>query len=352
MPKRKRNALRKRYITSIGFIVLIVVAILAYRVLNKIYGSNVRLKEKETTHIYIPTGSAKKDVIQMLDTSNIIQSMNNFKWLAEKKNYYSHIHPGRYLIEDGMSNNALINLLRSGRQNPVDLIFNNIRKKEELAGIVSDQIEADSSIIISLLNDKEYLQQYGFNPQTAPAMFIPNTYELYWNTSAREFMERMHSEYERFWDEAKRNKAEKIGLSPVEVTTLASIVEEETTKAEEMPRIAGVYMNRLEKGMPLQADPTIKFAIGDFSVNRILDKYLESDSPYNTYKYAGLPPGPISFPPIAAIEAVLNYEDNDYLYFCAKPDFSGYHNFSKSHNQHIRNAKKYQEALNQKRIME
>ncbi|MFW5916707.1 MAG: endolytic transglycosylase MltG, partial [Bacteroidota bacterium] len=181
--------------------------------------------------------------------------------------------------------------------------------------------------------------------------FIPNTYEFYWNTSAREFIERMHKEFQRFWDKEKKLKAEKIGLNPVEVTTMASIVEEESTRSEEMPRIAGVYINRLERGMRLQADPTIKFAIGDFSVNRILDKQLKTDSPYNTYKYTGLPPGPISFPHIAAIEAVLNYEEHDYLYFAAKPDLSGYHNFSKTHNQHIRNAKKYQEALNQKKIM-
>lgn len=325
---------------------------MAYSIYDKIFGSNISLKDEKNTHINIPTGSTKEDVITILDTSNVIQNMSDFRWLAEKKNYQNHIHPGRYLIKDRMSNNALINMLRSGQQDPVDVVFNNIRKKQELAGVISQQIEADSLIITQLLNDDQYLQQYDMTSQTVPALFIPNTYEFYWNTSAREFIERMHREYKRFWNKERTNKAKKIGLSPVEVSILASIVKEETTKADEMPTIAGVYMNRLEKGMRLQADPTIKFAIGDFSVNRILDKYLEQDSPYNTYKYAGLPPGPISFPSIKAIDAVLNYEHHNYLYFSAKADFSGYHNFSKTHYQHIRNAKKYQEALNQKRIME
>ncbi|MCF8335524.1 MAG: endolytic transglycosylase MltG [Bacteroidales bacterium] len=351
MSKRKKRKLRRQYITIIGSVILIVGAVMAYGLYSKIYGPNIHLKEKETAHIYIPTGSTEKDVLRILDTSNVIQDMSDFKWLAEKKNYQNHIHPGRYQIKNGMSNNALINLLRSGQQDPVELTFNNIRRKRALAGVVSKQIEADSSDIIRLLNDGEYLQQYDVTPQTVPALFIPNTYEFYWNTPAPKFIERMHREYKRFWNEERKNKAEKIGLSPIEVSTLASITEEETNKKEEMPTIAGVYINRLEKGMRLQADPTIKFAIGDFSVNRILDKYLEHDSPYNTYKYAGLPPGPISFPSIAAIEAVLNYENHDYLYFSAKPDFSGYHNFSKTHYQHIQKARKYQEALNEKKIM-
>ncbi len=352
MVKGREKFLQKRYIAGIGFIILIVGIVIAYNIYDKIYGSNIELKDKKQGYLHIPTGATKEDVLRILDAGDKIQNMDDFKWLAEKKNYYRHINPGRYLIKDGMSNNALINKLRSGDQDPVDLIFNNIRKKSELAGVVSKQIEADSVAILHLVNDKDFLQQYDFNPQTAPAMFIPNTYEFYWNTSARAFIEKMHREYQRFWDEDRKSKAEKIGLTPVEVTTLASIVEEETTKEEEMPKIAGVYMNRLEIGMRLQADPTIKFAIGDFSVNRVLDKYLEINSPYNTYKYAGLPPGPISFPPIAAIEAVLNYENHDYLYFAAKPDFSGYHNFSRTHRQHIINARKYQKALNEKKIME
>ena len=352
MLKRKKKFLQKRYIAGLGFIILIVGIVIAYNIYDKIYSSNIELKDKEYDYLYIPTGATKKDVLRIIDASDRIQNMDDFKWLAEKKNYYSHINPGRYQIKEGMSNNALINKLRAGRQDPVDVIFNNIRLKPELAGVVSKQIEADSVDILQLINDRDFLGKYEFTPQTVPAMFIPNTYEFYWNTSARKFIERMHGEFHRFWDGEKNRKAEDIGLTPVEVTTLASIVEEETTKEDEMPKIAGVYMNRLDLGMRLQADPTIKFAIGDFSVNRILDKYLEIDSPYNTYKYAGLPPGPISFPPIAAIEAVLNYENHDYLYFAAKPDFSGYHNFSRTHRQHIINARKYQKALNERKIME
>ncbi len=352
MSKRRKKIPRRKHITLVGLVILIVGAVIAYRIYDKIYGSNIQLKEKESTHIYIPTGSSAKDVFRILDTSDVIQNLSEFKWMAEKKNYQNHVHPGRYLVENGMSNNALINMLRAGRQNPVDLTFNNIRRKKEIAGVISKQIEADSASIIRLLNDKEYLQQYGVTPKTVHALFIPNTYELYWNTAPRELIERMHREYERFWNEERKNKAESIDITPVEVSILASIVKEETIKSEEMPRIAGVYINRLERGMRLQADPTIKFAIGDFSVNRVLDKHLQKDSPYNTYRNAGLPPGPISFPSITAIESVLNYEKHDYFYFSARPDFSGYHNFSKTHYQHIQNARKYQKALNEKKIME
>ncbi|MGM0531070.1 MAG: endolytic transglycosylase MltG [Bacteroidota bacterium] len=351
MSKRRKKTLRRQHIIIIGSIILIVGAIIAYRMYDKMYGPNIKLKEKETTHIFIPTGSTEKDVFRILDTSNVIQNISEFKWLAEKKNYQAHVHPGRYLIENGMSNNALINLLRAGQQDPVNLTFNNIRRKRELAGVIAEQIEADSSSIIRLLNDEEYLQQYDITPQTVHALFIPNTYEVYWNTPAQKLIERMYKEYTRFWNEERKNKAESIGLTPVEVFTLASIVKEETPRPEEMPRIAGVYINRLETGMRLQADPTIKYAIGDTSVNRILDKHLKKESPYNTYKYAGLPPGPISFPSINAIESVLNYENHDYLYFSARADFSGYHNFSENHYQHIQNARKYQQKLNQEKIM-
>jgi UPF0755 protein len=350
--KELKKYSRRKIIVAVLSILVIVGAVLIYKMYDKVYGPNVDLGKEETTHLHIPTGSSMEDVISILDTSNILISKTEFRWLADKKNYSSNIHPGRYLIKNRMSNNELINMLRSGRQDPVDLIFNNIRRKKELAEIVSRQIEANSNNILHLLNDKNYLEQFGFTPNTVYAMIIPNTYEMWWNTSAREFIRRMNREYKRFWHEERKQKARKIDMNPVEVVTLASIVDEETIRDDEMPKIAGVYINRLEKGMRLQADPTIKYAIGDFTVNRVLDKHLKINSPYNTYKNAGLPPGPISFPSIAAVESVLNYKEHDYLYFVARPDFSGYHNFSETHYKHIRNAKKYQSALNKRKIME
>jgi UPF0755 protein len=339
----------KRYIIIVVIILTFIAGIKLFQTYQTIYGSNVTI-ETGKTHFYIPTGSDFNFVKQKLFQKNVVVDTSSFVWVARKKNYASHIHPGRYLIQNGMSNNELINLLRSGKQEPVSLIFNNVRTKEALASRVAEQIEADSAQLIKLLSDQEFLEKYGFSNETVLAMFLPNTYEFWWDTSAEEFIKRMHREYDRFWTEEKRKKASRIDLTPVEVTTLASIVDEETLKDDEMDKIAGVYINRLNRGMRLQADPTVKFAIGDFSVKRVLDKHLAVESPYNTYKYRGLPPGPISIPSIAAIRAVLNYENHDYLYFCAKPDFSGYHNFSKTHYQHILNARKYQQALNERRI--
>jgi len=330
---------------------LLIGAVFAYRLYQKIYGPNVALQAEAYTYLYIPSGSQVEDVYQRIREKGLVEDQESFEWLAEKKNYPSHVHPGKYKVEDGMSNNALIEQLRAGRQEPVNLIFNNLRTMPRLAGIVSSQIEADSATLIRLLRDETYLKQFDMDPQTAPAMFIPNTYEFWWDTGARGFIQRMHREHQNFWEGKNIEKAGQMDMTPMEVATLASIVDEETIHDEEMPDIAGVYINRLERGMRLQADPTIKFAIGDFSIKRVLTKHLQVDSPYNTYKYTGLPPGPISIPSIAAIRAVLNYNHHDYLYFAARPDFSGYHNFSKTHRQHINNARKYQRALNRRDIL-
>jgi len=349
--KAKKKKMNRRVILAIFAALVIIGSIKLYRLYDKVYGVNVNPGHRDVTYLHIPTGANMEDVMQRISQQQLLEDVDEFKWLAQKKNYPNHIHPGRYRIEKQMSNNALINRLRSGQQEPVDLTFNNIRTKEQLAGVVSDYIEADSSALLSLMNDRKFLRQFDMTPRTAAAMFIPNTYEFWWNTSAREFIKRMHREYDRFWGEEKQEKAREISLTPVEVTTLASIVDEETIHDDEMPDIAGVYINRLNRGMRLQADPTIKFAINDFTIKRVLKKHLETDSPYNTYRNAGLPPGPISIPSIAAIESVLNYNDHNYLYFAAKPDFSGYHNFSRSHRQHINNARKYQRALNRNNIM-
>jgi UPF0755 protein len=255
------------------------------------------------------------------------------------------IKPGHYVLQEGMSNDALINMLRLGTQTPVQVIFNNIRTKEQLARVISKQIEADSSSLMAFLNDTAYLLALGLNNETALCLFIPNTYEFFWNTSARQFMDRMQREHDAFWAGNREEKARAIGLSQAEVITLASIVDKETNKNDEKAAIAGVYMNRLDRNWLLQADPTLVYASGDFGLTRVLNIHKEINSPYNTYMYAGLPPGPICIPSIASIDAVLNYEDHDYFFFCAKDDFSGYHVFAKSITQHNRNARRYHKAI-------
>ena len=260
------------------------------------------------------------------------------------------IRSGAYLLKSGWSNNQLINLLRSGIQVPVKVTFNNIRFREELAARLSFYLEPDSSAFLSVLNNDKISTDFGFTHESFPMLIIPNTYEIYWNTSPEKFMKRMKWEYDRFWNESRKKKAADLGLTPLQIVTIASIVQEETNKNDEKSRMAGVYINRLTRGWLLQADPTVKFALGNFQIKRVLTEYLSVDSPYNTYKYAGLPPGPINFPDIASVEAVLNAERHTYMYFCAKEDFSGYHNFAKSLTEHNRNASRYQSALNNSKI--
>ncbi|MFW6227451.1 MAG: endolytic transglycosylase MltG [Bacteroidota bacterium] len=349
--KNKSTPFWLKVLLSLFIIVMISGGIAAWRLYHAIYQPNIFLGERKTTHIFIPTGSNFDDVKAILYENGMIINTNTFEWLAEKKNYRNNIHPGRYLIHEEMGNNELINLLRSGQQDPVMITFNNIRLKEELAGNIARQIEADSTAIISLLNNADYLEQFNMIPETSKLMFIPNTYEFFWNTSAKELLARMYREYNTFWNEQRRAKAQQINLTPEEVGTLASIVQLETSQPDELPKVAGVYINRLKRNMRLQADPTIIFAVGDYSIRRVLNRHLEIDSPYNTYKYAGLPPGPIALPEPRVIDGVLNHENHEYLYFCAKDDLSGYHAFARTYSQHIANARKYQNALNQRRIM-
>ena len=277
-------------------------------------------------------------------------SLKAFHWVSKKKEYSKSVKTGRYLLKKGMNTNQIVNILKSGRQTPLNVTFNNVRTREELAGKVSKYLITDSLSILNLFSDENQIKKFGFTTETFRTMFIPDTYEFYWTTSAEEFADRMKSEYDKFWNDDRRKKAEEINLTPAEVTTLASIVQAETAKKEEQNRIAGLYMNRLRRGQLLQADPTVKYAVGDFSLKRILNAHLEIDSPYNTYKYAGLPPGPINFPETTAIDAVLNYEKHNYLYMCAKEDFSGFHNFAVTFEEHSRNAAKYRTALDRNNI--
>ena len=303
------------------------------------------LQGKSVAYLYIPTGSGFNEVEILLQRDKFLKNASSFEWVAYRKHYENKVRPGRYRIRNGMSNNELINLLRSGKQEPVRVTFQNIRNREDLAGKISQQIEADSLSLLKLLRDAGYLKQYGVDSLNSFVLFIPNTYEFYWNTTADQFIRRMSREKSKFWNDARKNKCRIAGFSIPQAVILASIVERETAKDKEKPVIAGVYINRLKKGWPLQADPTIIFAWNDYTIKRIQNKHLKINSLYNTYSHKGLPPGPICLPSIASLEAVLNYDQHHYMFFCAKDDLSGYHVFTSNLAAHNRNAKKYQAAI-------
>ncbi len=331
---------------------LIIMAVIYYgsRYSNRIYTPVILPEGELEYHLFVPTGTDLNSFLKLISKERLVSDTSGFRWLAKRKNLENHLNPGHYLLNKDMVNNDLVNLIRSGEQEPVKVVFHNLRTIEQVAGSISRQIEIDSTSLITFLREESNISSSGWNSQTIPALFIPNSYELYWNTSAKAFFDRMEREYKAFWNKERKENAEKLGLSLVEVSTLASIVDEETYRQNEMPMIAGVYLNRLKKRYRLQADPTIKFAKGDFEVSRVLKADLQIDSPYNTYRHYGLPPGPISIPSIAAIEAVLSPNKLGYLYFCAREDFSGYHNFAKTLVEHNRNARKYQNALDKRRI--
>lgn len=343
--KGKRSAFFKILVIA-GIIIIIAGAFTANKAYTILYKPNVKLDGKESIFLYIKTGSVFEDVMGQLNEKKIISDSTSFQWLADYKDYKQHVKAGKYLIKDGMSNNELINMLKSGRQEHVSLVFNNIRTKYQLAGKIASQLEADSVSIVKVLSDTACLDSLGFTPDNAVSVFIPNTYEFYWNTSAKQLFERMKKEWEKFWTESRKSKATEAGLTPIEVEIIASIIQEETVQYDEMPTIAGVYINRIKKGMKLEADPTVKFAVGDFTIKRILKKHLQTNSPYNTYLYKGLPPGPICLPDSRIIDKVLNYEKHNYLYFCAKADNSGHHVFAKTGAEHVRNAALYHQYLN------
>ncbi len=299
--------------------------------------------------VLIPTSSDFGQLCDSLSASGLLRNEKKFERLARMRKLDRAVRPGRYALEAGTTYAELIDRLRAGLQSPVRVTFNTVRTLDRLAGSVSRRIELDSASLAETLTDPATAERYGYTPQTFMAMFVPDTYEMYWNCSAGDFLDRMKRESDRFWKE-REAKLARSGLSREEAVTLASVVYEETKRKEEMPRVAGVYVNRLRRGMPLQADPTVKFALGDFSIRRVLFAHLEVDSPYNTYKHAGLPPGPICMPSIAAIDAVLDFEAHDYLYFCAKDDLSGAHVFARTLPEHNRNAQAYARALNRRGI--
>lgn len=305
---------------------------------------------KETVYLYIGNDKNFDDLCRQLIDSAGCNRIGTFKQLAGLLKYPGNMKTGRYAVAPGMNNLDLVNDLRRGHQVATRLTFNNIRFKNDLAERLDEQLMLDKDEILSLLNDSAYCDSLGFTTETINAMFIPNTYEVYWNIPAEKLIQRMKREYKAFWTDKRQEKAKAIGLTPVEVAILASIVEEETAAADEYPIVAGLYLNRLHRGIPLQADPTVKFALGNFALQRILFEHLEIDSPYNTYKYAGLPPGPLRIPTIKGMDSVLNFMKHNYLYMCAKEDFSGRHNFAATLAEHNRNANRYRAELNRRKI--
>lgn len=314
-----------------------------------VYAANFNV-EKEDSFFYIPTGATFKDVQNLVNKKEIVGNLVAFSFMAKLMDYDKSVKPGRYLIKKDMNNLEAIRMLRSGDQKPTRISFVAAKKVEDLAKPLSENIELTEAEISQFLNDSSRMVSYGFKPETYISMFIPNTYEVYWTTDGNQLMDKLKKEYDKFWTKERQAKADSMGMTRDEVSTLAAIVQAETAQSDEKPTVAGVYINRLKKGIPLQADPTLIFAANDFGIKRVLNKHKEIDSPYNTYKYKGLPPGPIRMPNITSLDAVLNYEEHSYIYFCAKEDFSGYHNFAVSYSDHRKNARKYQKALNAKKI--
>jgi len=339
-----------------GTIILIAAAVLLLGIAVGFYGyqqfriyfkPNISGKEN---YLYIKTGSSIDDLYAEIKSKDLLKDVGSFSQAAAKMDLAERLKPGRYKLSKGLTNRALINMIKAGNQEPVKLKFHNIRRKEDFAGYLAKNLEADSATFIKVLDSAALVEKYGFTPDDSYTMFIPNTYDMYWNTSPLEFFTRMQKEYDKFWNAERKQKAAALKLSPQQVTILASIVDGEALYDKEMPIIAGLYLNRLDRGILLQADPTVIFANNDFTVKRVTNALLRVDSKYNTYKYAGLPPGPIMMPSINAIDAVLNHDKNNYIYMCAKEDFSGYHAFAETKAEHEINANKYRAALNKRNI--
>lgn len=334
---------RNKIVKVLGIVFLIIVAVIYI----KFFTSDTKF-EKEELYVQVPTGSNYQDVEKIL--SPLVKNMSNFEFIAKLRSYPDNVKPGRFLLKKGMSAFQMVAAMR--RNIPVKLAFNNQERLENLCERLSSQIEPDTTKLLATFRDSIFLQQNGFTKDNVFAMFLPNTYEVYWNISAEKFRKKMLDEYHRFWTKERIAKATALDLTPVQVITVASIVHKESVKKSERPTIAGVYLNRLNQGMPLQADPTVIYALKlrDNDFNQIIKRVLYNDlfinSPYNTYKNIGLPPGPIAMPDVDAIDAVLNADKHDYIYFCANVEKFGYHVFASTYEQHEVNAKKYADWMN------
>ncbi|WP_400079473.1 endolytic transglycosylase MltG [Winogradskyella sp. R77965] len=342
----------KKILWAVALIGLVIFAVIAYYIYGAMFEPNTKFNN-ETAYIYVPTNANYNDVRDQLVP--LLEDIDKFDALASQKKYTTNIKAGRFAISKGMNNNDIINSIRS-KNLPIKIAFNNQNSLADLAGRISTQIEADSLSLYKAMTDESFLRENEFSKATALGMYLPNSYEFFWNTSAEGFRDKMLLEYNRFWTESRKIKAKKLKLKPNEVITLASIVHEESKQADEQPRVAGVYLNRLRIGMALQADPTLKFAAYQLPkyqntvIRRVLNIHKEIDSPYNTYKNTGLPPGLIAMPDLSAIKAVLNPEKHSYLYFAADAKRIGYHKFAKTLGQHNNNAREYQKYLSSQGI--
>jgi UPF0755 protein len=342
----------KKILIAVSAIGLVILGVISYTIYATIFSPNTTF-QTEKQSVYISTGSSLQQVVDQIHP--LLRNTEDFITVAEKKGYQNSIRAGHFVLEKGMNNNKIVNTLRS-RNVPIQVSFNNQHRLEELSGRIAEQIEADSITLLSAMVDSTFLDSLRLTALESLKFYIPNTYEFYWNTSGEEFRDRMVNYYTEFWNTSRTKKAKALNLTPAEVMSLAAIVQKETAKVEERPKVAGVYLNRLRRGMKLQADPTVIFAIQnqnqDFvtPIKRVLYKDLELDSPYNTYKNKGLPPGLIAMPDVSSIDAVLNAESHDYLYFVADTENMGYHKFAKTLAQHNRNARMYQNWVNEQKI--
>ncbi|RYE25915.1 MAG: endolytic transglycosylase MltG [Sphingobacteriales bacterium] len=343
--RAKKTSGGKRIAIYIVIIVLLLAAAGAFMVFGPNTGTIT-----QTRYLYIRTGSTYDDVKSQLKENGYIASLFSFDMLAQRAGYPTRIKAGKYKITPGMSNYNMVRMLRSGRQTPVKLVINKLRTKQDLVNIISTNLEADSSQLKQILADNTYWATYNLDTNTAMCLIVPDTYEFYWNTSADKTLKKLGNYYKEYWTPERHQKAEAHKLTQQQAIVVGSIVEEETNKNDEKGNVASVYINRLRKNMKLQADPTVKFAVGDFTLRRITGVHLQTESPYNTYKVSGLPPGPICTPSKKTMEAVLNSPETQYMYFCAKEDFSGYHRFATNYADHMKNARLYQQALNARNI--
>ena len=342
---REMNIIKKKY-----YIIPIVISLLAIAGVVAYYLTGSLSRSEKCEYVYIDDNDNLDSVATKLSPIANEHALLSFKLISRHTGYSKHIRSGRYAIQPGEGVISVLRKLKNGHQEPIRLTIPESKTTDRLAGALSRKLMMDSLSLSILLKDSVFCAKQGYDTATIVCLFVPDTYEVYWNTSIENLMSRLKKEHDKFWNNSRQEKASAIGLTPNEVCTLASIIDEETSNNPEKPMIARMYLNRLAKGMALQADPTIKFALKDFALKRIYHNMLNTDSPYNTYRYAGLPPGPIKVASVAGIDAVLNAAKHNYLYMCAKEDFSGTHNFASTYSEHLRNAAKYSKALNERGI--
>ena len=348
--KKSTLSFNKKVLYTILALIGLVLVAASVKIYEDVFASNIRVADGKKAYVFVGTRLTLEQNKEQWKQSGLFRNMDAFIRVIKVLGFEKKLKPGRYEVDASVSNYKLIRLMASGKQTPIDITFKYAERKEDLVRFWSALLEADSVELQNLLSDASLFEDVGLDTTNSISVFIPNTYNFYWNTPAEDLLIRMKKEYRLFWNEDRKAKAAALQLTPQQVSVLASIVQKETYQKTEMPVVAGVYYNRLQKGMPFQADPTILFVLNDKSVKRVSGAMLQLESPYNTYKYSGLIPGPICVPSMQAIDAVLNLQHHKYLYFCAKEDFSGFHNFAATFSQHQVNARKYQRELNRRGI--